>query len=126
MDAAVETWELIRPTLHRVGATVAVLRDQMYLVGGVGDDRRFLDSVECGDPDTECWEESTPTLDARSEANVARVSGCLYVIGGGARNARGGFSFLRSAERFDPVTGWWEALPDMTVTQARVVAAIHA
>ena len=34
--------------------------------------------------------------------------------------------FLRSAERFDPVTGWWEALPDMTVTQASVVAAIHA
>ena len=65
-------------------------------------------------------------LDARSGAKVARVSGCLYVIGGATRNAHGGFSFLRSAERFDPVTGWWEALPDMTVTQASVVAAILA
>ena len=61
-------------------------------------------------------------LDARSGAKVARVSGCLHVIGGATRNAHGGFSFLR----FDPVTSWWEALPDMTVAQASVVAAIHA
>ena len=33
--------------------------------------------------------------------------------------------FVRSAERFDPI-GRWEALPDKTVIDARVFAAIHA
>ena len=32
---------------------------------------------------------------------------------------------VSSGERFDPVTGRREALPDMTVTQASVIAAIH-
>ena len=36
------------------------------------------------------------------------------------------FYGLRSAERFDPVTGRWEALPHMTVTGLWLVSAIHA
>ena len=36
------------------------------------------------------------------------------------------FDEVTSAERFDPVTGRWEALPDTTVTGDRLVAAIHA
>ena len=119
-DPAHETWELIRPTLHRrVDTMVAVLRDRLYLVGGMGDDNTALNSVECYDPDTDSWEESTPMLDARSEAKVVRVNGSLHVFGGAGERSR-------SAERFDPVTRWWEALPDMTFTQASVVAAIHA
>ena len=98
---------------------MAVLRGRLYLVGGMSDDNTALDSVENYDPETYSWEESTPMLDARSGAKVARVNGSLYVLGGAGES-------LRSAERNDPVTGWWEALPDMTVTQASVVAAIHA
>ena len=127
LDPAVDTWELLRSALHRrMHTTVAVLRDRLYLVGGMSDDNTASNSVECFDPDIDSWEESTPLLNARSGAKVARVSGCLYVIGGRARNAHGGFSFLRLAERFDPVTGRWEALPDMAVPQASVVAVIHA
>ena len=49
--------------------------------------------------DTDSWEESTLVSHARSGAKMARVSGCLHVIGGGAYNAHGG------AEWFDPSQG---------------------
>ena len=122
-DPAQDTWELLRPTLHHhVDATVAFLRDRLYLFGGRGDDNVALDTVESYDPDTDSWEESTSMLNARSGAKVARVSGALYVFGG---SAQGTPSLLSSVERFDPVTGRWEALPDMTATGDRLVAAIH-
>ena len=92
----------------------------------MSDDDTALNSVTSCDPDADSWEESTPILDARSKAKVARVGGCINVTGGGARNAHGGPFFVRSAERFDPITGRWEALLDMTVTEASVVGAIHA
>ena len=64
-DPAHETWELLRPTLHRrVDATVAVQRDRLYRVGGIGDDGVALDAVESYDPDTDSWEEAAPVLHA--------------------------------------------------------------
>ena len=66
---------------------------------------RSLDSVESDDFDTDSWEESVPMSQAGSGAKIAFDSGCLYVIGAGARNAQKVSLFLRSAERFDPVTG---------------------
>ena len=96
LDPAIEKCELIRPTLHcRRHTTVAVLRDRLYFCGGMeAVTDSALGSVESYDPGTDSWEESTPVLDARSGAKVARVSGCLYVIGGATRNAHGGFSFF--------------------------------
>ena len=45
-DPALDTWELLRPPLHhRVDATVAVLRDRLYWLGGMGDDNTALNSV---------------------------------------------------------------------------------
>jgi len=126
-DPAHDTWALLRPTLHyRVGATVAVLRDRLYLLGGRSDDRRSLDAVESYDPDTDSWDGSAPMSHARFDAKAATVNGCLYVFGGEAGSAQRTLSALRSVERFDPVTGRWEALPDMTVTGAGLVAAIDA
>ena len=127
LDPALETWELLRPTLHRrKDTTMAVLRDRLYVVGGMSDDDTALNSVTSCDHHTDSWEESTPMLEARSGAKVARVGGCINVTGGGARSAHGGPFFVRSAERFDPVAGRWEALLDMTVTEASVVGAIRA
>ena len=115
-----ETWELLRPTLHRrKDTTVAVLQDRLYVVGGMSDDDTALDSVESYDPETNSWEESVLVSRARSGAKVARVNGSLYVLGGAGES-------LRSAERFDPVTGRWEALPHMTVTGLWLVSAIRA
>ena len=55
-DPAQEKWELLRPPLHRRRhTTAAVLRGQLYLLGGRGDDRRSLDAVESYDPDTDSW-----------------------------------------------------------------------
>ena len=90
-DPTHETWELLRPTLHRrKDTTMAVLRDRLYVVGGMDDDDTALNSVTSCDPDTDSWEESSPMLDACSKAKVARVGGCINVTGGGARNAHGG------------------------------------
>ena len=84
-DPAHDTWELLRPMLHHhVDATVAVLRDRLYLVGGIGDDNIALSSVESYDPYTDSWEESAPMSHARFDAKVARVNGSLYVFGGSA------------------------------------------
>ena len=78
---------------RRKDTTMAVLRDRLYVVGGTSDDDTALNSVESYDPETDSWEESVPLLNARSKAKVARVGGCLFVIGGGARKAHGGFFF---------------------------------
>ena len=113
-DPAHDTWELLRPPLHRRRlTTVAVLRDSLYFVGGVGDDGVdiVLDSVESYDTVTDSWEESAPLLNARCVAKVARVNGALFIFGGFGQE----LDELASVERFDPVTGRWEALPDMTV-----------
>ena len=119
-DPAHETWELIRPTLHRrKDTTMAVLRDWLYVVGGMSDDDTALESVESYDPETDSWAESVPMSHARSGAKVARVDGSLFVFGGAGES-------LRSAERFDPMTGRWEALPHMTVTGLWLVSAINA
>ena len=124
-DPEHETWELLRPPLHqRVDAKVAVLRDRLYLVGARSDDNVALNSVERYDPDTDSWEESAPMLHARSGAKAVRISGSLHVFGGSAGRLETG-EWSRSAEWFDPVTGWWEALLDMTVARASVVGAIH-
>ena len=82
-DPTHETWELLRPTLHRRRTP----RSPFYvtdciLLAARGDGGVALDAVESYDPETDSWEESTPLLNARSGAKVARVNGCLYVMGG--------------------------------------------
>ena len=98
---------------------MAVQRDRLYVVGGMSDDDTALDSVESYDPESDSWEESVPVSHARSGAKVAKVNRSLYVLGGAGES-------LRSAERFDPVTGRWEALPHMKATGLWLVSAIHA
>ena len=125
LDPSLQTWELLRPPLHRRRlTTVADLRDSLYFDGGVGDDGVdiVLDSVESYDTVTDSWEESAPLLNARCVAKVARVNGALFIFGGFGQE----LDELASVERFDLVTGRWEALPDMTVTGDSLVAAIHA
>jgi len=124
-DPPLDMWELLKPMLHRrVYTTIVGLRDRLYVCGGVDNARSVLNSVECYDPSTDSWEASAPMLHARHNAQPVRANNCLYVFGCATRgNTRSFFTWM-SAERFDPVTRTWKALPDPRF-EPMLVAAIH-
>ena len=62
-----------------VGA--APLNDKLYVCGGF-DGIRSLNTVECYDPDKDCWTSVTSMDKHRSAGGVLAFNGYLYAIGG--------------------------------------------
>lgn len=64
---------------ERAGAGVAAVNGILYALGGrvssltLNSAPHTLDTVECFDPQTQCWFEIAPMPTARSEAGVAVV-----------------------------------------------------
>ena len=129
-DPVLGAWELLSPMLHgRSRATIAVLRDRLYVFGGRDsfDHSSALRSVECYDPHTESWEALAPMLHARCGPMAARINGSLYVLGGLAARELPELPVpapVSSAERYDPATGRWEAVPDTTSGEISLVVVI--
>eukprot|EP00747_Dinoflagellata_sp_TGD_P198994 gnl/TRDRNA2_/TRDRNA2_72129_c0_seq1.p1 gnl/TRDRNA2_/TRDRNA2_72129_c0~~gnl/TRDRNA2_/TRDRNA2_72129_c0_seq1.p1 ORF type:complete len:273 (+),score=40.08 gnl/TRDRNA2_/TRDRNA2_72129_c0_seq1:3-821(+) len=126
-DLATSTWERLPPMAQRrSGAAVAVMGGRLYVCGG-NDGRGALNSVERFNPSAGAWEavaagawESIPPMSrARFCASAASIGGQLYVCGGSDKE-----DLLRSAERFDPTTGTWEALPRMRLNRTGAAAAV--
>lgn len=93
------------------GARGVELGGKLYVVGGAdGNDVRHS-TVSIFDPETMCWAEGPPMLEARSLAAVAAVGADIYAVGGYDDSDR----CLRSAERLRD--GEWHALPPMPVAR---------
>jgi hypothetical protein len=104
----------------RASCAAACVDGLLYVVGGY--DGNILASAECYDPSTRAWRALPDMSVERYWCAAACVDGLLYVVGGsdGDLLAR---TPLASAECYDPSTGEWRALPDMSVARDGFAAA---
>lgn len=122
-------WETLEMKLKcRRNAAVAVVSSQLYLCGGHGHDgKNVLNLVEKFVPARGEWEETIPMQTHRRNAMSVAVSGRIYVCGGrgsrGNQNQGGGHA-LRTAERFDTISGVWETIPPMSQRRYRSAAVV--
>lgn len=119
---------------HRAHHAVASLNGLLYSVGGLGtlaffrflinshfisfirirvggrepNEEQFLSSVEVYDPMLQRWIPVAPMHEARAYCGVATVGSYLYAIGG-----FNGTSWLRSMEKYCPLTNQWTLLTPM-------------
>ena len=100
-------WRPIAPMSGpRCGACSVIIDNEMWVMGGVDDDRNALATVEVYSPKTNSWRSCTPMSQRRYGA-VAGVVGGRLVVAGGYGDGR----FLSSAEAYTG-TGW-TPLPPM-------------
>jgi len=92
---------------------------RLYVVGGINDGYRLVDTVERFDPLVGLWEVLPHMQTARAGPVAVVLAGKLYVLGGEARGAA-----LKEVERFDPWIGRWESLPDMHIGRIRAATAV--
>jgi N-acetylneuraminic acid mutarotase len=69
------------PSTPRRYATMSVVNDTIYLIGGFSNSTYF-NTVECYDPNTDTWSTKSPMPTARAYAAAGVVGDQIYVIGG--------------------------------------------
>jgi hypothetical protein len=122
-DPAANTWTRLAPLptpRNHLGA--AVIAGRIHVVGGRVPGDMELTTHEIYDPATGSWTAGPPMPTGRSGIAVVAHRERLYVFGGET------VRWLRSrtfdeAERFDPATGRWEALPPMPTARHGLGAA---
>lgn len=125
LDPAGDCWEpLPHMAENRWLASATVLGRHLYLCGGYCGERS-LASAERFDPAKGVWEGIPPMASSRGAAAAAPLGGRLFVCGGSvSERLSQEQEYLSSAERFDPSTGTWEALPRMTAERSHAAIAV--
>lgn len=77
--------------------------------------------MERYNPVEDRWTPCAPLRACRENLGCAAFRGRIYAVGG-----RGDFTELCSAERFDPLTNEWSAVPSMKSKRSKVSAAGRA
>lgn len=122
-DPAADSWTRLAPLptpRNHLGA--AVLGGRIHVVGGRVPGDMELTTHEVYDPPTGAWTAAPPLPTGRSGIAVVEHQGRLYVFGG-ETVGRFSSSTFDEAERFDPATGRWEALPPMPTARHGLGAA---
>ena len=98
----------------------AVIDDRLFVVGGrlAG---VITNALESYDPETNQWTTHAPMPTARGGLAAATVFGRLYVFGGEGNRAVATGTFAET-ESFDPVTGQWQAEPNMPLPRHGIAA----
>lgn len=122
-------WETLPLKVQcRRNAAIAVVQSQLYMFGGHGTDgRHVLNTVERFIPQSGNWEGLAPMQTHRRNSMAIVIAGRIYVCGGrGSRgnHNHGGGHALRTAERYDPVTGEWENVPGMIARRYRAATIV--
>lgn len=122
-DPAADTWTRLAPLptpRNHLGA--AVIGGKIHVVGGRVPGDMELTSHEIYDRAAGSWTVGPPLPTGRSGIAVVAHRGRLYVFGG---ETVGWFSSstFGEAERFDPETGRWAALPPMPTARHGLGAA---
>ncbi len=121
------TWEEVAPiaTGPRQEVGVAVIGDEMYVVGGANEALQFQASVEVYHPQSDTWRSAQPLPLRMHHANVAAWNDKLYVLGFLTDRSftPHGRSFV-----YDPQTDTWDEispLPNGTERGASAVGVIE-
>lgn len=100
----------------RAGHTAVVLRNGSVLVaGGVGPDWAFRSSAELYDPSTGQWRRTGDLSVARESHVAVPLSDGRVLIAGGHRGRRADIVLHASAEVYEPSTGRFRPVGDMTI-----------
>eukprot|EP00457_Paulinella_chromatophora_P006428 gb/GEZN01006446.1/.p1 GENE.gb/GEZN01006446.1/~~gb/GEZN01006446.1/.p1 ORF type:complete len:501 (+),score=72.17 gb/GEZN01006446.1/:25-1527(+) len=106
-DPAKKEWELMPPTTcTRNGCGVAVLNEQIYVVGGMNKSK-----VERFDPKSGSWTLVAPMVCKRNLCAAVVMDGWLYAIGGQDSDRVA----LSTVERYDYKTDTWKLVTPMPV-----------
>ncbi|KAG8436537.1 hypothetical protein GDO86_007590 [Hymenochirus boettgeri] len=108
-----DTWTFMSPMkTPRARFQMAVLMDQLYVVGG---SNGHSDDLSCGekyDPKSDIW---TPVPELRSNrcnAGVCSLNGKLYIVGGSDPYGQKG---LKNCDVFDPLIRTWESCSPLNI-----------
>ncbi|KDQ71564.1 Kelch-like ECH-associated protein 1 [Zootermopsis nevadensis] len=92
---------------ERHSTSAAVLNDKIYVAGGRdGKNKKYLNSVEVYDPDTNRWTFVAPMHYRRTVHSCVAFHGCLYVLGG--CNDK---SCRFRIEKYDAAEDTWTEIP---------------
>ncbi|CAK9087090.1 unnamed protein product [Durusdinium trenchii] len=116
-DEEAERWEVLTPLpARRYGHCCAILKSDLYLLGGVGGPR------EAFRWNGQRWIE-LPTMPVpRVDAAAVSWASYLYVLGG-AGNANASNRPLAHCSRWAPQAASWESIPAMSCGRAALAAA---
>jgi N-acetylneuraminic acid mutarotase len=103
-----------------------LLNGRVLVVGGAREQRSHLNQVELFDPESGTWAPRRPLAIARWLHEAVRLSdGSVVVLGGRSNQDEGGKGpgvALASVERFDPSSGTWHPVPELSEARQRTVA----
>jgi N-acetylneuraminic acid mutarotase len=102
----------------------AVLGSKYYLVGGLGDDMKIVETVDVFDFDGGSWSTIPAPAHPRLFADLARVEGKLYLSGGYVSSKENHFEPAKTIEVYDPKTSRWTTLLDsmpLPATRAHLI-----
>ncbi|CAL4933031.1 unnamed protein product [Urochloa decumbens] len=101
------------------GCTIGTVDGCLYVLGGFS--RAFaMKCVWRYDPFVNSWEEVSSMSTGRAFCKTSLLNNKLYVVGGVSKS-KDGLTPLQSAEVFDPATGAWAEVPDMTFSKAQAL-----
>jgi len=105
-----QQWQLKAPMpTARKGMAVAVLDNNIWVIGGSQIRHTVLSTVEVYDPDTDTWNTDFPALNVARENATAQVwNGKIYVFGG-----RQDHNVIADVEVYDPDQGSWQIIGQM-------------
>eukprot|EP00470_Lotharella_oceanica_P003489 CAMPEP_0170178408 /NCGR_PEP_ID=MMETSP0040_2-20121228/11864_1 /TAXON_ID=641309 /ORGANISM="Lotharella oceanica, Strain CCMP622" /LENGTH=340 /DNA_ID=CAMNT_0010421455 /DNA_START=28 /DNA_END=1050 /DNA_ORIENTATION=- len=124
-DPATNTWETLPPIkVKRGGVTGQAVEGKIYVIGGMDDDGKSLDTVEAYDPKTNEWSMVAPLQERRDNPGSAVLNGELYVFGGRTTNAGVREIIdpcLRTVEKYDVKTNSWSFVAPMPTGRRTMV-----
>ncbi|WP_104381645.1 kelch repeat-containing protein [Sphingobacterium sp. HMA12] len=110
-------WEVLNDPngmIFRTSVSSAVVGNKIYVIGGMGSDRRstFSNRVACYDTDSQVWTDVACMNLSRVSPAVVAFGDLIYVFGGNSYIGQGAGP-VKSCEVYNTITNVWSTLPDM-------------
>jgi parallel beta-helix repeat protein len=102
----------------RAGSSASVVRDSVYVIGGLTSVYVEVATNEAYDPLTDTWKGRMPRLTPAAWPSSAVVNGIIYCIGGGFPSGKG------NVEAFDVSTGSWTTKASMPTRRSGAQAVV--
>lgn len=115
-------WIGQKDSLDRIpfcGCAIGTADGCLYVLGGFS----RASAMKCVwryDPFVNLWQEVSSMSTGRAFCKTSLLNNKLYVVGGVSKG-KNGLTPLQSAEVFDPTTGIWEDVPNMTFSKAQAL-----
>lgn len=106
-------------TIPFCGCAIGVVDGCLYVLGGFS----RASTMKCVwryDPFVNSWQEVSSMGTGRAFCKASLLNNKLYIVGGVSKD-NNGLTPLQSAEVFDPATGVWAEVPDMTFSKVQAL-----